>query len=167
MSNKVMAEVETVRYLRRALGVAAFILLIAPPVGFWVYFALMSLRFSELGAGVSVEALKAVPEAIAVGSLFSYLLGGMPALISAVPSAWVVWRHGTLAYWQAIGFAVVASVLVVLGLQISAYPDVEWRAVLGMIAFVAALSVVSAVICRWMMGRVGLVPPGSHVAGKS
>ncbi len=162
-----MNDREPVRYLKRALGVGAFVVLLAPPIGFWVYFGLMSLRFSRLSEGISVEALKAVPEALAVGSMLSFAIGGVPAIVSALLSAWAVWRNGTLSYWQAAGFALAASVVSVLALQLWSYPDVDWRSSLGMMAFVSGVGLGSALVCRWLMGRVGLLPPGVPQANKS
>lgn len=154
------------RHLRRACRVAAFIVAVAPPVGFWIYFALMSLRFADV-SGVSLDALRAVPEALAVGSVLSYLIGGVPALLAAGAGGWWVWRHGTLGYGQAAAFAVGACVVVVACLQLSAYPDVTWGSTAGLAAFLGSISAMSAVVCRWAMGRLGLLPAGSPRAAKS
>ncbi|MEQ1698061.1 MAG: hypothetical protein ABL901_19700, partial [Hyphomicrobiaceae bacterium] len=146
-----MGDREAVRYLRRAFGVAAFIVALGPPVGFLAYMVPLSL-YSAVVDGASVEGLKAVPKMLAIGVLFSFMIGGVPALMSAVPSALLVWRHGTLSYVQAAVFALAAGVVSVIGLQFSSYPDVVWRSGLGMMAFIGGLSVVSALVCRWGMG---------------
>ena len=166
MSSEELVVDEPVRYLRRALGVGAFIVAIGPPIGFLAYMVPLAL-YSAVTEGPSWEGLKAVPQVIAFGVIFSFVIGGVPALMSALPSAWLVWRCGTVSYLLAAGLAVAAGIVSVIALQVSSYPEVDWRPAPGMMAFVCGLSLVSALICRWVMERVGLLPVGSPVANKS
>lgn len=157
-----MDDRQPVGYLKRALAVGAFVALLAPPLGFWVFLVPVALH-SAVTDGISFEALVTAPKVILLGALFSFVIGGVPALISAVVSGWIVSRNGTIRYGQALAIAVGASAAYLGAMAIGNGSRPE----LGVFVMVGGLSLVSAMICRWVMGRIGLLPAGVPEANKS
>ena len=154
-----------VLYPRRALKAAAFITLLAPPVGFLAFMVPMEIH-SLVTEGISLDALITAPKILLFGSLFSFVIGGLPALIAAACSGWLIWRNGTISYLQAVAIALVAGAVYVGMTQLPAVVQGE-KVEVGLFGMIAGLSLVSAVICRWSMGRIGLLPVGSPGPGKS
>ena len=92
-----------VRHPRRALWVGAFITLLAPPIGFAAYFIPMMI-YSTVTDGFSLDGLGIGLQGLMFGSVMSFLLGGIPALICAGLVGFVVWRDGTFSYRAAAVF---------------------------------------------------------------
>ena len=165
MSSEELVVDEPVRYPRRALGVGAFVAALAAPVGFWAFMVPMAL-YSAVTDGVSLDGLVAAPKNMVLGALFSFVIGGVPALISAVVSGWMVWRQGTLSYVQAAVIAGGAGALYVGAMEVQTIAQ-GGKPELGILGMIGGLSLVSAVICRWAMGRIGILPVGSREVSKS
>ena len=99
-----------------------------------------------------------------IGALLSFVFGGKSALCSAFAVGWLVWGNGTVSYRVV---AVVAS-LVCAVFAVAKQSSLRWDFRLTeSIATFIVLGMLSALICRWAMGRVGLLSAGVPEANKS
>ena len=85
-----------------------------------------------------------------LGGAFSYIIGGLPALIAAIWLGRRTYLDGGFTYRQAVTTALVASAI----LHASDIPNLSLN-LLPKYALVASMGVFSAIICRYAVRKVG------------
>lgn len=130
-------------------GLLVLVAIGGPP---WVH----SLLFDPHEPGSAGTMLLDVLGMAAGVVLYSYFFGGLHALLCGAVVAWIVWRTGRLSYRQAIvaAFGVsVAAAAVFAGFGFGAgTTEIAARLWIGLI--LGIISVVTAVGCRWLLGRI-------------
>lgn len=149
----------------RALGVALFYALIGPLAGGAPIILLAA------GNAAATDADK-LGNSIAVLIGFTYLFGGAAALITGLWLGLRTWRRGTFGYGRAAVVGLVASLLsgIVFALAVSTPESGPSDASRGgggaMGVFLVPFAVISALLCRWLVGKLGLIE-GSRSGGSS
>ena len=136
--------------------------LAGPPVGAMVLMIGVSMISAWDGASL-MSALHDVAMGPVVGLLaapFAFMIGGIPAAIAAVlVGVWVYWR-GTMGYLAAIAIALIACGVFVAA---ASFDDPAARDPTGFARttsigwYLGGLSAATAVVLRWIFGRLGLV----------
>lgn len=147
---------------RRAVLFGVLTVGIGPPVGWTLlYIAFVTasiLKDPDGSAGADLQPLLGL---WAIGALYSYVVGGLAAVPSALVVALRVLRHGTVSYLYCAATAAIITAICSLAWGVRAvgtgYSD--WNAWLIVAACGAVISAVAALICRWLAGRMGVLPP--------
>lgn len=146
------------RYPRRAILVALFVALAGPLIG---VLTLLTLVLANTIAGMNYEDI-ALPDAgdlaqvVLFFSMFAYVFAGFSAVAAGVLLGWRTYTHGTFGYLFAMAVAAVATLVGTASLEfIVGRPD---QAFFGMTIFFAPLSIAAAVIGRWLMAKIGILP---------
>lgn len=148
----------TPRYPRRAILVALFVALTGPLIG---VLTLLTFVLARTVAGMSyqemvVPSLSDMAQVIMFFALFAYVFAGLAAIIAGVLLGWRTYTHGTFGYPLAMAIAVVATLVGTASLELMVgRPD---QAFIGMTIFFTPLSVAAAVIGRWLMAKIGILP---------
>lgn len=135
----------------RSVAVAAFVALTGPPVGSLGVLLVMAAR-SFLGDTDSNGSIGLVElfNAVAIFALFGYVLGGLPAVLSAAWLGLRTYRNGGFGYGEAVLTAIAATVcFATLFLARN-----DWDPFLGALSLVV-LTVPSALVVRRLLGRTG------------
>ncbi|HRK25500.1 MAG TPA: hypothetical protein PLQ11_11160, partial [Beijerinckiaceae bacterium] len=136
---------------RRALAVGAFAELAGPPVGVWLILIPMAVR-----NGVGADGPLGIVSAIGGLTMMSYVFGGLPALVAAVVVGTITYRRGRYGYGHAVSAAVLGTLAMSALLAVGdAKPADEF---VSIAQGIAPLAVGSALICRWLTKRLGLLP---------
>lgn len=146
------------RYPRRAILVALFVALAGPLLG---VLTLLMLVLANTIAGMNYEDI-AWPNAgdlaqvVLFFSMFAYVFAGFSAVAAGVLLGWRTYTHGTFGYLFAIAIAAVATLVGTASLDMMVgQPE---RSFFGMAMFFTPLSAAAAVIGRWLMAIIGILP---------
>lgn len=146
------------RYPRRAILVALFVALAGPLLG---VLTLLTLVLANTIAGMNYEDI-ALPNAgdlaqvVLFFSMFAYVFAGFSAVAAGVLLGWRTYTHGTFGYLFAIAIAAVATLVGTASLDMMVgQPE---RSFFGMAMFFTPLSAAAAVIGRWLMAIIGILP---------
>lgn len=143
----------------RSLGVLVFVTLAGPVVGAVLFPTPLSgpyIWWTLLSTGEGALADKlAVLGYVVLGS---YALGIVPAASAGVAMALATWRRGRFGYLLAAlsGVFGAAVVWLVYALQANT-ADVQSNSV-AMLALFVPISVATALVCRWLLGVVRILP---------
>lgn len=147
----------------RAWRVGAFILLLGPPIGSLPISSVWIARDIVAGStGGGFEALTDTALLILLGGFFSYFMGGVPALVAALWLARKTYRDGGFSYVQAALTALVSAAVVLLPEMGSLSAES-----LRFYAMVSFLSLFSALVCRFALGRLGWFGGAPDQSGRS
>lgn len=158
---------------KRAIRVALFTTIIGLVVGAALIVGgslLVELSRDGLDT-IAIPPAAAIAGATGIVILFAYVFGGLFALVAAVALARYVFLYGNVGYAYASVVAVLSAAAgtclldVVFGLRDSGAQGYGELSPL-LIPFVP-ISLASALICRWLMDKFGVLPPdsGTSLAG--
>jgi hypothetical protein len=142
---------------KRAFKVAAFILVVGPLVG---VVPLLILALPRLGISsllLTAQNLKGSAMLLMFTVMYAYIFAGIPCLIAATGLGRVTYTHGTFG-WLAVVIAAITST--VLGAAVLGYlvgPNDGYR--FGLVVFLVPFAIFSALVCRYLMIRIGILPP--------
>lgn len=140
---------------QRAWRVGVFIVLVGPLIGALVMIAVMAgANGWGMATGSPATALLELAQAAAMFAIFGYLLGGLPALLSAIWLGRRSARRGGFGYGEAIATAIVATIL---GNVLFATMLGEFRNPFTSGVSFVPVGVASALVVRWMLGRLGWI----------
>ncbi|NOT70263.1 MAG: hypothetical protein HOP09_02960 [Hyphomicrobium sp.] len=141
----------------RGLKVALFIALIGPLTGTLVFMAIPAVRLamSATSAAFSLSTLADMGGVLLFVLLYGYVFGGVPALLSALLLGWLTARDGTFGY-GASALAGAAGAIVG-GAGLAVLIKSEDALTPGMAVFLLPFALLSALICRWLIGKTGLL----------
>lgn len=148
----------TQRYPRRAILVALFVALTGPLIG---VLTLLTFVLARTIAGMSYDELSVpsisdMAQVVIFFALFAYVFAGLAAIIAGVLLGWRTYTDGGFGYLFAMAIAVFATLVGTASLELMVgRPD---QAFIGMTIFFAPLSVAAAVIGRWLMVKIGILP---------
>lgn len=150
-----------VRYQRRALAVVALVVLLGPPIGSLLISVpvapfLFAANVSDFSLSGLFSGLASAVMLAAFAAMFSYIYGGLAALISALWLGTRTYHCGTFGYEEAVLVAVVASCLGGLAMAMLVFEQPS--AYLTFLVMLIPASIVSALMCRWLLGRLGILP---------
>lgn len=146
------------RYPRRAILVALFVALTGPLIG---VLTLLTFVLARTVAGMSYDELSVpsisdMAQVIMFFALFAYVFAGLAATVAGVLMGWRTYTNGTFGYRFAMVTAMLATLVGTASLEfIVGRPD---QAFIGMTIFFTPLSVAAAVIGRWLMVKIGILP---------
>lgn len=148
----------TQRYPRRAILVALFVALTGPLLG---VLTLLAFVLAHTIAGMNYEDI-AMPNAgdvtqvVLFFSMFAYVFAGFSAVAAGVLLGWRTYTHGTFGYLFAMAIAAIATLVGTASLDMMVgQPE---RSFFGMAIFFTPFSIVAAVIGRWLMAIIGILP---------
>lgn len=144
------------RSWRRAIVVALFVALVGPAVGGLIFPGPLYLPILwTLVMAYGTESL------VTAGALLlgGYVIGLVPAIFAGLIMGLVTWRRGSVGYWG----AALAGVLGVLTFQAYMAADSWWRQISiadprYVLMILAPTSVAAAVICRFLLARLRILP---------
>ncbi len=138
------------------LKAALLVALAGPPIGSLVvvFPGLISLVFEPWGGEQpsSVEAILGVAGFLLLAVVFSYVLGGVPALLAAGMVYWLVRTRGRLTYAQSLAIAAVVGLAFALVLSLD----------LDRLAVITVPSLCGAIVCRGLIGRFRWIAPADE-----
>ena len=158
---------------KRAIRAALFTVLAGPPIGCLLFFGgVVAFRSSEKGVH-QFDSLQLVDllDFTGVVTLFSYIFAGLPVLIAASVIARDILRFGNIGYIRTTFIAVastLAGTLLLVGVLALGASDGEPKSdMLRVLTLFIPLSAASALVCRWLMDKFGVLPPdsGTSLAG--
>lgn len=140
---------------QRAWRVGLFIVVAGPLIGTLLTFVVMLIAngWGREGAGKPF-ALVELLQVAAMLALFGFIFGGLPALLSAAWLARRTFLRGGFGYLEAIATAVVATIL---GNVLFATMLGEFRNPFTSGVSFVPVGVASALVVRWMLGRLGWI----------
>lgn len=144
------------RHTRRAWGFALACLLLGPPVGAVLVMLLLPVLELATAPATALSRLSATAVlehagATLVLAIFSFLLGGLPALASAIWIGLRTYHRGRFGYLEGLAVALIATVVLAPVRLPETFDVRQWT--LGMLAVPLALAsalVVRAILGRWM-----------------
>ncbi len=144
----------------RGVKVAAFVTLVGPPVG-----ALLLLAFGSARAlytnGIEYFAVidaAAVVSVTAWVSVFSYVFGGLTAFLSGVMLGVRTAKGRASGALMTLGIVAVALLITAVVFRVLPFRSDPLGNVAALVAFLAPLAAVSALVCRWFMIKIRLLP---------
>lgn len=149
------------RYAMRALVVALVIVVLGPPLGI-LPVALLGWVVDFLGGtgGATGMSLSGVIGGLLGGSLamsvYSYVFGGLQAIACALWLAPRTYRHGGFSFGEALATALVVSAAAAVVFVTADHRDLAGA--LALSAFLGAFACLSALMCRLVLGLLGIVP---------
>ena len=89
--------------------------------------------------------------------LYAYIFAGVASLIAGAVLGWHTYKMGTFGYGRAVCVAILSTLAgtVPLGLITRGTNDIPFGAAIFLLPFAVA----SALICRWLMPKIGLLQP--------
>lgn len=140
------------RYPKRAVLIFLITVVAGPPLGSLA--VLGPFYVSSLKPDVT---LTQVGSAVGFAVFFGYIFGGVRACLAGLWIAYRVWRDGTVSYLECVDAALGATLIGSIYLLVVSGPD-GWGAALLLSLFLCAAALVAAVACRWIAGRIGILP---------
>lgn len=97
---------------------------------------------------------------------FSFILAGVQAVLAGLWVGYRTWRKVQVGYLEALGTAAVIAVLTFPFLALLSGPSApwDWQGSLALCLILGLPALPAALFCRWLLGRLGLVPPPSAAA---
>ena len=152
----------------RALSAMGLILAVGPPAGSLVLST--TLAVVNISESVTRGSFVAdLPQLITswlittpLIALLSYLNGIVPALLSCLWLGWRIYKNGTVSMAESICTGAAAALICALGVSVIT-PDFPNNLRIWLIFFGPA-GIFSAFVCRWLLGRLGILPSSSPKA---
>lgn len=145
------------RHPRRALIVAVFVALTGPLIG---VLTLLAFTLARTIANIdyddtSLPSLVDMVQVVLFFSLFAYVFAGSSSIVAGVLLGVRTYTHGTFGYPFALGVAVVSTVVGTALLElVVGQPS---QTFIGTAIFFTPFSIVSAVVGRWLMAKIGIL----------
>ncbi|MFN3869214.1 MAG: hypothetical protein ACK4MF_09135 [Hyphomicrobiaceae bacterium] len=135
------------------MRVGAFICFLGPPIGSLPIAFVMAVHGAiNQEDATSLDDLANAGAIAVLAAIFSYVIGGISAVVSAMWLARRTFQNGGFSYRQAIATALVTAGLIIRPSWSTLSLDmVERYAAFGSVA------VFSAVVCRFFIGRLGWI----------
>lgn len=151
------------RHIEPSIRVAAFIMLFAPLIGGGL---ILCLIFATLGVRALIGESNPPSHIQFVAEIFfvipsSYVLGGVQALGSGLWVARLTYLKGGFSYREAVITALIVSfafsvvALAIRGASSGPLNNIKFLLIL------LVISVASALICRWLIARLGILAPAN------
>jgi len=146
--------------LARAWCVFFFIAVLGPPIGAILWPILWSMINKSLFSQPGLVSIWPHPRLVLVTFFFSYIGGGLPAVFVGLYAARRTFLRGTFSYVEAcLPIAILVVIVTLLLVDWRADDQIRiWRG-LRLTAHLAVLSVASAIICRFFLGKLGILKP--------
>lgn len=147
--------------LSRAMAVGAFVTVLGPLFGSLVFVIGGLLRSigllftANFSMGDVPDAAHAVFTLAYLVAIFSYVIGGLPALLAGIALGYRNYYCSRITYLRAIITSVAATLIGTVVLEIVLRSRDETS--LGLLFVMIPSAVLSAVLCRFLLGRLGLV----------
>ena len=142
----------------RKAALLAFLVcvLLGPPLGSLP----VSLTFALLDPAHTANNLLEEGQLLLTVSLFAYIVGGIPAIMGGTGAAVLIRRHGTLSYRAAALLGLGSGALFGLILSLGSTPRSgdETSSMVSTVVFLAIFSLISALVCRWLLPRFRIIP---------
>lgn len=147
--------------LSRAMAVGALVTVLGPLFGSLVFLfgvlvrsigLLFTANFSAADLSVAAQAVFTLVYLVAI---FSYLIGGLPALLAGIALGYRSYHNSHVSYLRAIIMSIAATLLGTVVLETILRTRDETS--LGLLFVMIPSAVLSAVLCRFFLGRLGLV----------
>lgn len=148
--------------LARSWSVFFFIAVLGPPIGSVLGPLLISVvvELVKPNPGGVPQILRGFPATLFLLFVGSYVFGGLPSLLVAAFAGRATYLRGTFSYFEA--WLPIAAGLPVVVLFVLASNPWTYQGLFSSLRFViylAVLSAVSAIICRFFLGRFGVLKP--------
>lgn len=146
------------RYPRRAIFVALFVTLTGPLLGVLTLLAFVLARTiaSMSHEDFAMPSVSDLMQVVMFFALFAYVFAGFAALVAGALLGWRTYTHGTFGYLFAMGVAVAATIVGTASLELMVgQPE---QSFIGMAIFFTPFSLIAAVVGRWLMARIGILP---------
>lgn len=148
----------------RGLIAGLFIALVGPLIGTLLFMAIPAVRLamSATSAAFSLSTLADVGSVLLFVLLYGYVFGGVPALLSGITLGWLTARAGTFGY----GASALTGALsgIAGGLSLALLIKSQDGLSPGMAVFLFPFALISALMCRWLMGKIGLLPQAKETS---
>jgi hypothetical protein len=148
------------------IKVAAFATVVGPLIGTLIVMCFVALRvaLTEWASPSGPSIAESVQSAFGVAGfivLFGYVFGGLPALIAGLMLGGRVATERPVSMTFTLLAALAALIPTGLVMYVLFFRDGPEPTgnVFAVIAFLLPLTVVSALICRYLMLRIGILPP--------
>lgn len=147
--------------LSRAIAVGSFVTVLGPLFGSLVFLLgglvrsigmLFTANFSTADLSVAAHAVFTLVYLVAI---FSYVIGGLPALLAGIALGYHTYHNAHISYLRAIVTSIAATLLGTVVLEFILRTRDETS--LGLLFVMIPAAVLSAVLCRSFLGRLGLV----------
>ena len=142
----------------RAIKTGLLIILLGPLVGSITLFVALSV-FSVVSADEPLRNILTVPYSILLAVMtapVAYILGGPFAGIAAVLTSVWLWRGNAVGYGTAVALAMLSCCIALAGSQLlAAVGAMDGGLVLGNLALVGPVAIVTALALCWLSRRLG------------
>lgn len=163
------------RHLPRGLAVLAACLFVGPPIGGLVivvaYLAAVLYAAAVYGAStIPPDFIESFAGMTGLTLLFSYMFGGAQALACGAWLGLRTWRNGTVSFKEVVLTATVISVLAVVAFMLWEQLEgrtADVRSYAGTGTTLGLLGIVSAVLVRWLLIKLGILPRRREAGGMS
>ena len=165
----------TWRHPGRAIAVLLACLFLGPPIGGLLivvaYLAAVLYAAALYGSStIPPDAIESFAGMTGLTLLFSYMFGGAQALACGAWLGLRTWRNGTVSFREVVLTATAISILAVVAFMI--WERIEGRApdpntYAGTGTILGILGIISAVVVRWLLIKLGILPRRRAAGGMS
>lgn len=156
---------------KRAVATLATFVLAGPPIGALIIVtpALVGLA-GDAGPdpGANSTSMQSFVGLLVFSVSLSYVLGGVQALLTGLALAAAVFRRGTVGVRDtltaALGASAIASAVILLSLRSDPASEGEAGTAVMVLAL-SLLSLAAALVCRWLLARLGVLSRLPHPDG--
>lgn len=135
--------------LWRAVRAGAFVALAGPPVGSLLVVAPMTVRIVLAGEPSADPWWREFAAFVLLSGVFSYILGGLHALLCGLWLGRLVYLRGSFSNAEAVVTAIGASLLASLAFAL--------LGAVGTIPLQVVAALFAALVCRWLLLRLGWI----------
>lgn len=130
-----------------------------PPLGAMTFWGLLALHqaASEGLSSFGIDTLQTFAFLMLYSSLIAYAVAGVPALLAGAALGWHTAAHGTFSRTRAAVTAALATIAGTFPARFLLPGEGVREGVIGLVVLFVPLSVVAALLCRALMGRIGLI----------
>lgn len=148
------------RNIWRGVKVALFVTLAGPPIGALLLLALGTARVglaNGFGTLFEIGAAGLFSTVLWI-SMFSYVFGGVPALISGVALGFRAAKGQPSGVLVTLAIVAVALLMAAALYRLMPLRDEPAGNAFALVGFLTPLAVASALVCRWLMIKIRLLP---------
>jgi len=157
------------RHPLRAAAALAFVTILGPIIGSIPVYATFLIGALQshggepaVGPEMTKETISTVLQIMLFVTLFSYMFGGVQALLVGLWTGFRTWASGTMGYVETAFAAVLVSALVTvlfLAHEQSSGQNVGGNtgfSSVGLAIYLGVHALFAALVCRWLMERLGI-----------